>query len=144
MISRVRTTSFVSPASACSTGVPGDAPRLPDWKDAGESLERRARAYLDVNCGHCHKPDGPASNSGLFLTWETPAGPHIGIGKGPVAAGRGSGGRMVSIDPGHPERSILYYRMESTEPGVMMPELGRTLPDDAALALVRDWIAGMR
>lgn len=126
------------------TGVPVPAPRLPDWKDAGESLERRARAYLDVNCGHCHKPDGPASNSGLFLTWETPSGPHIGIGKGPVAAGRGSGGRMVSIDPGHPERSILYYRMESTEPGVMMPELGRTQPDEAALALVRDWIAGMR
>ncbi|MFD0846980.1 SO2930 family diheme c-type cytochrome [Sphingosinicella xenopeptidilytica] len=126
------------------TGVPENAPRLPDWKDANESLERRARAYLDVNCGHCHKPDGPASNSGLFLTWETPSGPHIGIGKGPVAAGRGSGGRMVSIDPGHPDRSILTYRMESTEPGVMMPELGRTQPDEAGLALVRDWIAAMR
>jgi uncharacterized repeat protein (TIGR03806 family) len=126
------------------SGVPENAPRLPDWKDAGESLEHRARAYLDVNCGHCHKPDGPASNSGLFLTWETPAGPHIGIGKGPVAAGRGSGGRMVSIDPGHPDRSILTYRMESTEPGVMMPELGRTQPDEAGLALVRDWIAAMR
>jgi len=126
------------------SGVPENTPRLPDWKDVGESLEHRARAYLDVNCGHCHKPDGPASNSGLFLTWETPAGPHIGIGKGPVAAGRGSGGRMVSIDPGHPDRSILAYRMESTEPGVMMPELGRTQPDEAGLALVRDWIAAIR
>jgi uncharacterized repeat protein (TIGR03806 family) len=126
------------------TGDPENAPRLPDWKGAGETLEHRARAYLDVNCGHCHKPDGPASNSGLFLTWETPSGPHIGIGKGPVAAGRGSGGRMVSIDPGHPDRSILTYRMESTEPGVMMPELGRTQPDEAGVALVRDWIAAMR
>jgi uncharacterized repeat protein (TIGR03806 family) len=125
-------------------GVPENAPRLPDWKDAGETFEHRARAYLDVNCGHCHKPDGPASNSGLFLTWETPVGPHIGIGKGPVAAGRGSGGRMVSIDPGHPDRSILVYRMESAEPGVMMPELGRTQPDEAGVALVRDWIAAMR
>jgi uncharacterized repeat protein (TIGR03806 family) len=126
------------------SGVPENAPRLPDWKDASESLEHRARAYLDVNCGHCHKPDGPASNSGLFLTWETASGPHIGIGKGPVAAGRGSGGRMVSIDPGHPDRSILTYRMESTEPGIMMPELGRTQPDEAGTALVRDWIAAMR
>ncbi|WP_300537793.1 SO2930 family diheme c-type cytochrome [Sphingosinicella sp.] len=126
------------------SGVPENAPRLPDWKDGGESLEHRARAYLDVNCGHCHKPDGPASNSGLFLTWETPSGPNIGIGKGPVAAGRGSGGRMVSIDPGHPDRSILTYRMESTEPGVMMPELGRTQPDEAGTALVRAWITAMR
>jgi len=51
---------------------------------------------------------------------------------------------MVSIDPGHPDRSILTYRMESTEPGVMMPELGRTQPDEAGVALVRDWIAAMR
>ena len=29
-----------------------------------------ARAYLDVNCAHCHQPGGGASNSGLDLRWE--------------------------------------------------------------------------
>jgi hypothetical protein len=33
--------------------------------------------------------------------------------------------------------------MQSTDPGVMMPELGRQLVDDRAIALMRDWIAGM-
>ena len=33
--------------------------------------------------------------------------------------------------------------MTSTEPGVMMPELGRTLTHDEGLALVRAWIAEM-
>lgn len=126
------------------TGVPAAPPVMPDWRDAEAPLDRRARAYLDINCGHCHSPAGPASNSGLFLTYETPHGPSLGIGKGPVAAGRGSGGRMVSIAPGHPDSSILLYRIESKEPGVMMPELGRSERDEPAIELLRAWIAAMR
>lgn len=124
-------------------GVPAHPPVMPDWRDGSASLEGRARAYLDVNCGHCHNPVGPASNSGLFLTWKTPPGPALGIGKAPVAAGRGSGGRMVSIEPGMPNASILLYRMDSVEPGVMMPELGRTQRHEEAVALVRAWIEEM-
>ena len=117
---------------------------MPDWQDAiCVGNDQRARAYLDINCGHCHNPAGPASNSGLFLTYEAPTGPAMGIGKGPVAAGRGSGGRMVGIEPGHPDASILLYRMDSNEPGVMMPELARTQRHDAAVELVREWIAEM-
>jgi uncharacterized repeat protein (TIGR03806 family) len=125
------------------TGAPIDPPHMPDWRDETVPVEARARAYLDVNCGHCHNPAGPASNSGMFLTWETEAGPAIGIAKGPVAAGRGSGGRLVGIEPGDPDASILLYRMESTEAGVMMPELARTQRHEEAVALVREWIAGM-
>jgi hypothetical protein len=68
----------------------------------------------------------------------------LGVGKGPVAAGRGSGGLKVGIAPGHPDASILAYRMASTEPGVMMPELGRSLTHEEGLALIRDYIAGMK
>lgn len=124
-------------------GVPRDPPLMPDWHDESVPVDLRARAYLDVNCGHCHNRAGPASNSGLLLTWETETGPEIGIGKGPVAAGRGSGGRLVGIDPGDPDASILLYRMESTEPGVMMPELARTQRHDEAVELIRQWIAAM-
>lgn len=31
---------------------------LPDWSDTSFSLEGRARAYIDVNCAHCHQPGG--------------------------------------------------------------------------------------
>lgn len=31
---------------------------LPDWSDKTQLLEGRARAYLDVNCAHCHQPGG--------------------------------------------------------------------------------------
>jgi hypothetical protein len=34
--------------------------------------------------------------------------------------------------------------MASTDPGVMMPELGRSLVDEEGVALVRDYIAGIQ
>lgn len=129
--------------------VPGADPArvraaVPRMADASASIDARARAYLDANCGHCHRRQGSASNSGLYLDWEEEDQVAVGIGKRPVAAGRGSGGHSFAIDPGHPERSILLFRMESTEPGVMMPELGRNLPDAEGVALVRAWIAALR
>jgi uncharacterized repeat protein (TIGR03806 family) len=119
------------------------APRVPNaYSDSG-TLEGRARAYLDVNCAHCHNPEGPAHTSGLDLRWSQRDPALWGVGKRPVAAGRGSAGFAFAIEPGHPERSILLYRMQSTDPGVMMPELGRQLVDQRAIALINEWIAEM-
>jgi hypothetical protein len=33
------------------------------------------------------------------------------------------------------------YRIESTEPEIRMPELGRNLVDAEGVALIREWIA---
>lgn len=119
-------------------------PKLPRWDDQRAPVEARARAYLDVNCGHCHSRAGMASNSGLYLTWEEADPVARGVGKTPVAAGRGSGGLEVAIAPGEPDKSILLYRMASTEPGVAMPELGRAMAHKEGVALVREYIAGMK
>ena len=118
-------------------------PSVPNAFDASAPLEQRARAYLDVNCAHCHNPVGPAHTSGLDLRWSQHEPVQWGVVKRPVAAGRGSAGYDFAIDPGHPERSILLYRMESTDPGVMMPELGRQRVDARGVALIREWIAEM-
>jgi uncharacterized repeat protein (TIGR03806 family) len=123
---------------------PADAPRLPRWDDAKAPVAHRAQAYLDVNCGHCHARAGMASNSGLYLTWEETDPVARGRLKRPVAAGRGSGGLDFAIDPGRPDRSILVHRMATTEPGVAMPELGRALVHDEAVALMRDYVRGMK
>ena len=60
-----------------------------------------------------------------------------------MAAGLGSGGLQYDIVPGQPDQSILAYRIASTHPGVMMPELGKRLVHDEGVALVRQWIASM-
>lgn len=116
---------------------------VPDYDDSSASLDRRARAYLDVNCAHCHNDKGSASNSGLFLTYEESDPVRYGIGKRPVAAGRGSGNNEFAIAPGYPDKSILIYRLKSLEPGIAMPEVGRSLVHDEGAALLSDWIAAM-
>jgi uncharacterized repeat protein (TIGR03806 family) len=122
-----------------------DRPAGVRWDDpASGSLNDRARAWLDINCGHCHRQGGPASTSGLYLTVHEQDPLHLGIGKTPVAAGRGSGNLQFSIAPGQPDKSILVYRMQSTDPGVMMPELGRSLTHQEGVALVREWIRQMK
>ena len=118
--------------------------RLPMWEQRDEvSLDAAARAYLDVNCAHCHQPGGGASNSGLDLRWEQDDPHAIGIRKPPVAAGRGAGGHAVSILPGQPDASIMVHRMNSIEPGVAMPELGKGTIDPEGLDIVSRWIAEM-
>ena len=79
----------------------------------------------------------------MDLRWEQGDPYAIGIRKPPVAAGRGAGGHKVSIAPGDPDASILAYRMSSTEPGVAMPELGRSANDEAGIAAIRAWIEKM-
>jgi uncharacterized repeat protein (TIGR03806 family) len=130
-------------AAGLLDGVPLGMKRTPSALDTRLPLEARARGYLDINCGHCHKPDGSASNSGLWLTLEETSPTRLGLKKHPTAAGRGSGNRRYVIDPGHPEESILAFRMASTEPGIAMPELGRTLPDPVGIDLINQWVAGM-
>jgi uncharacterized repeat protein (TIGR03806 family) len=122
---------------------PEKTPRNADWKDESLPVNDRARAYLDINCSHCHNLDGPADTSGLYLTPDIPHGEASGRCKLPIAAGGGTGNLPFDIVPGHPDDSVLIYRMGSTDPGAMMPELGRSLRHDEGVALIREWIQNM-
>jgi uncharacterized repeat protein (TIGR03806 family) len=123
---------------------PAEAPRLAAWDDPNSgSLDARARAWLEINCAHCHNPRGPARNSGLDLLFSQRNPTSYGIYKAPVAAGRGSGGREFDIVPGQPDQSIFTYRIASTDAGIMMPELGKRLVHQEGLALIREWIASL-
>ena len=122
----------------------GTAPRNANWLDAGQSLDARARAYLDINCGHCHNPKGPGNSSGLWLDAATREPLRLGRCKLPIAAGKGTGDLDHDIVPGQPDASILSYRMASKDPSAMMPELGRSVVHVEGVQLIRDWIASMR
>ena len=124
-------------------GLPDDLDSIdtvPDWEDTAADLQNRAKGYLDANCAHCHSPGGFASNSGLFMEYWREVDTSYGICKTPVAAGAGSGGLRFDIVPGNADQSITSYRMDSNQPDVRMPEIGRTLIHDEGVALVREWI----
>lgn len=115
-----------------------------DFMDSSKPINDRARAYLDINCGHCHAPEGSASNSGLYLDLLETREKQLGVFKGPVATGRGSGGLDYSIVPGHPDESILLYRMISDAPDIMMPESGRSVMHKEAVDIIYQWIEEMQ
>ena len=120
---------------------PHAAPRAADWQDRSRAtLEDRARAYLDVNCGHCHSPTGPAITSGMWLDSATSDRLKLGFCKQPVAAGKGTGNRLYDMAPGHADQSVLVFRMDSDDPSVMMPELGRSVVHHEGVRLIADWI----
>jgi uncharacterized repeat protein (TIGR03806 family) len=133
---------FVEEGLLVGAPEPGTWPRAPVAMDPSTgTLEARARAWLDINCAYCHNSNGGAARtSGLYLDLD-----QIDPGrcKPPVAAGRGSGGRAYAIVPGKPDESFLVYRLESTEPEIKMPELGRNLVDKEGVALIREWITAM-
>lgn len=117
--------------------------KIVSWDDHSLSLEKRSRAYLDVNCAHCHNLKGSANTSGLYLNYDNYDSTSYGVCKQPIAAGNGSEHGSYDISPSDPLDSVLYLRMKSTNPSVMMPELGRSLIHRKGIELIYQWIAGM-
>lgn len=128
------------------TGLPwfGNPPALPQIEDENAPAADRARAYMDINCGHCHNVRSSAGiNSKLILDYHESNLTSLGLCKMPGSAGKGGGGLTYDVVPGQPEQSILYFRTATTDPGAMMPQLGRALAHEAGAALIYEWIKAM-
>ena len=123
---------------------PESIPANARWGVVDVDLDNKARSYLDINCGHCHNEAGAADTSGLLLDYEDHAPGALGVCKPPIAAGRGSGGFNYSIVPGDAANSIMPFRMRTTSPATMMPELGRSLAHAEGVALINDWVNAMQ
>ncbi|WP_373522176.1 SO2930 family diheme c-type cytochrome [Aquiflexum sp.] len=119
-------------------------PTMVDYSDVSQPLELRAKAYLDINCAHCHRAEGPASTSGLFLDYEETDPMKLGVFKTPVAAGFGAGSFKYAIYPGKADESIITFRMSTNKVGAAMPELGRVSVHEEGVGLIREWIDGMK
>ena len=131
------------------TGLPEarSTPKNADWRDINQSVDARARAYLDVNCGHCHNAKGPANTTALDLTIFAATDRHLNTvcAHARCRGGPGyAGDHFFDIVPGKPQDSILPYRMQSSEPGVMMPEQGRNTTHREGVELITEWISAMQ
>ncbi|MEZ4887856.1 MAG: SO2930 family diheme c-type cytochrome [Chitinophagales bacterium] len=121
--------------------VPSNTTTITDWSDVSAPLANRARAYLDVNCAHCHNQFGSATNTSLFYNIAIEDIDLLGYCKTPISAGGdATGGNKYDIVPGDADASILVYRLSSTVDEIAMPELGRTTNHLEGIQLIRDWI----
>lgn len=123
---------------------PAKAPKLAAWDDPSSgTLEQRVFGYLDINCAHCHNPQGLASHTRLDLRYTTHDAFERGVYYRPTAAGNAARGRYFAVVPGDPDASFLLHRLQSTQPDIRMPEIGRTMVHDEGVALIAAWIRSL-
>ena len=96
---------------------------LTDPADTNADLNLRARAYLDINCAHCH------SGSFMDMNHDTPVG-DMDI----MNIARGSNYRMLPFD-----HSLSLLHTYQTDDANRMPK-GSKLTNPLADTLIRDWI----
>ncbi|WP_460219846.1 fibronectin type III domain-containing protein [Psychroserpens sp. MEBiC05023] len=94
---------------------------LPNWEDAiNYTLEERARAYLDMNCAHCHTEGGICeSPSSLRLDYET---------------------SLNDSDLVNRKNSIINRLTSDFQPGFTMPWIGTTIHHDEGIELVLEYL----
>jgi len=128
-------------------GLFGDSPPafddvvpLAPLADESLSLEDRVRSYWDGNCSMCH---GVLRD--IRANWDaryrTPLAEQGVIGG--ISLFGAADGSTLLIEPGVPQRSILYQRSATRVEGLRMPPLGSERPDDAYSKLLERWISSL-
>jgi putative heme-binding domain-containing protein len=120
------------------TEMPKKRPRkFVDPSNKSADLQSRARAYLHVNCAHCHRRGG-GGTAAMELPYHLPMEKTNLHNARPTQGSFGIHGSQV-LSPGDPYRSVLYYRMAKLGRG-RMPHFGSNVVDQQGLKLIRDWI----
>ena len=110
---------------------------FPELNDAAQSVESRARTYLDTNCSICHQPGGPTPVD-LDLRFDTALAATNTVGIAPNAGDLGVVNALI-IAAGEKERSVLWTRMNRLDAD-RMPPLASHLVDQTAVDLIGQWI----
>jgi uncharacterized repeat protein (TIGR03806 family) len=87
---------------------------LPQAFDSNFTLAERGRAYMEINCAHCHNPAGDAKKTDLFMQYTTPL-TNTGI-----------------LD----NKNKIIKKTHNGE----MPLLGTTIIDEKGVQLIKDYI----
>jgi putative heme-binding domain-containing protein len=111
--------------------------RLANPCDPTANLNERARAYLHVNCSHCHQ-FGAGGTTDFDLRYTMPLDQTKTVNIRPVQ-GTFDIPDVKIVAPADPYHSVLYYRMAKLGRG-RMPHIGSEFVDEQGLRLIHDWI----
>ncbi len=123
-------------------GLPAPIAAHPPRVRAASPLERAALGYLHGNCSSCHNARGPLAQLGLSFAVRadgTPEALETAVGRAAHFRPAGSPPATVAA-AGDPAGSLLLRRVGSRDPLLQMPPFGTRRIDDAAAALLTQWI----
>ncbi|MEO0896213.1 MAG: PQQ-dependent sugar dehydrogenase [Bacteroidota bacterium] len=108
--------------------------------DPTASLEDRARSYLDLNCGYCHRPG--TGNRGIFDARLSTDLASTNFFTNFLNESLGLPDEHI-IKKGDTASSVLYKRIHSNNPSIMMPPLAKNEIDVEGSALIAEWIMSL-
>lgn len=120
--------------------IPAQIETVVPWDDPSYALPDRVRAYLDMNCAHCHRENSHCDYTPLRLAWNETADPeNMGVCVDPNQVIPGQGLQEIIV-PGNADRSVLYFRMNTNDQAVMMPLMGRSVIHEEGRDLLLEYI----
>ncbi len=120
-------------------GYPSDIATTVKWNDPTQTLTDRVRAYVDMNCAHCHGDGRHCDYRPMRFAWHE-TGDMVNLGVCVPPEDPIDPSYIYIVAAGNVNRSMLYHRITSTAEDVRMPLLGRTLVHEEAVTLFADWI----
>ncbi len=117
-----------------------DRAHLHGFSDSAAPLEGRARSWLHANCAHCHR-FGAGGSVASFFNFDTKFADARLLNYPPARGTFGLTDASV-ITPGQPERSTLWFRL-NTEGQGHMPHLGSRTTDETGSRLIAAWIESL-
>jgi len=119
-----------------------------DYNDTSKSLEKRVRSYLDINCAHCHQNgkhcDYRPMRFAFNETGATNGLTNMGVCVDTQDMQNFAPSLGKIITPGNINRSMLYYRLNTTNEAFRMPLHGRTVVHEEAISLIGQWINSLQ
>jgi len=125
--------NFTMPTAANSTV---------NYNDSSKSLDQRARSYVDINCAHCHANERHCDYRPMRFAYSETAGNRGNMGvclnTSDMQGFPSSLAKVVT--PGNTTKSMLYYRINTTNEAYRMPLHGRTMIHEEGVLLMEQWI----
>ena len=123
---------------------PAVAPLTVKWNDTMQgTLQDRAIAYLEINCGFCHSDNGMAASMGLYLSTLERDPEKLGIGKRIPYESKTNIAMSEVLVPRASNQSILFNTIRLKHPPQMSEALSPHQQDKKGIQLIRDWIMSM-
>jgi uncharacterized repeat protein (TIGR03806 family) len=137
---QLRTLEHLGVFSKPLPAAPEKLPHLARYEDESVPAEARARSYLHSNCAHCHMKWG-GGNAEFQLLSTLPLKDTGAVNTRPGQGTFDLNDPRVIV-PGHPERSLVLFRMKKTDLG-RMPHVGSSVVDEKAVKFMEEWIMAM-
>jgi len=119
--------------------LPGNILTVVDYKDESQPIKDRLRSYLDMNCAHCHQANSHCDYRPIRLAYsETITSENLGVCVEPDEYIEPSLTNIIT--PGNTFKSMMHFRLASTEESSRMPLLGRSLVHQEGLDLLTQYI----